>query len=603
VQHGPQLQPDGTAAFRVWAPRAERVALWLEGAEHDLQPGGDGWFAAVLPAAPGARYGYRLDGGALRPDPASRRQPDGVHEPSALVDLAALPLRVDRWTVAPMERAVVYELHTGTFTPQGTFDAAIEHLDHLAELGITHVEIMPVNGFNGVWNWGYDGVAWYAVHEAYGGPGGLAELVDACHARGLGAILDVVYNHLGPSGNYLPEFGPYLVEGERSTWGERLNLDGADSDAVRSFITGNVAQWLRDYRFDGLRLDAVHALVDQSARHVLAEIADTAAELEASLGRSITLIAESDRNDPLTITPRPENGLGMSGQWVDDLHHAIHTAVTGERDGYYVDYDGLPDVARAYRDGYLYNGRWSPYRRRTVGAPLPDRVPGHRLVTCIQNHDQVGNRPAGERLTALVTPDLVRVAVLLLLASPTTPMLWMGEEYGETNPFQFFTSHPEAELGRTVSEGRKEEFADFASWSAVAVPDPQDPETFQRSKLDWSRLDTPEGQARLALWRDLLRLRHKHPALGDGRRDGVTAHQADEALLLVERGQDGARALVAANLGPAEATLALPPGAWELLLDTQDRAYGADGDRARVEGSELTIAARSAALLSASPAA
>ena len=589
LRHGPELHGDGTATFRLWAPKAERVALTLRGETHDMSAGSDGRHELRASAMPGDRYGFTLPDGKTRPDPASRRQPDGVHELSALVDLTALPLEVGAWEVAPLERAVIYELHTGTFTPEGTFAAAVDRLDALVELGVTHVEVMPVNGVNGVWNWGYDGVAWYTVHEPYGGPEGFARFVDACHARGLGVILDVVYNHLGPSGNYLPDFAPYLTQG-RSTWGDLLNLDGPDSDPVRAFIVGNVTQWLRDYRVDGLRLDAVHALVDSSARHILAEIADAAAALETELGRPLLLIAESDRNDPLTVTRRAENGLGMGGQWVDDLHHAIHTAVTGERDGYYVDYDGLPDVARAYRDGFLYNGRWSPYRRKTVGAPLPDTVPGHRLVTCIQNHDQVGNRAAGERLTTLVSPELVRVAIVLFLASPTTPMLWMGEEYGETNPFQFFTSHPETELGRAVSEGRREEFADFSSWSADDVPDPQDPATFQRSKLDWSRSETAEGRARRALWRDLLRLRREVPALGDDRRDLVTVHRADhEALVVERRGQDGGAVIVAACLGGQGADVTLPAGSWRVLLDSEDDTYGGR-NRATVDGSTETAA-------------
>ena len=583
-RHGPELHGDGTATFRLWAPRAERVSLRLRDETHDMAAGADGWHELRASAMPGDRYGFALPDGKTRPDPASRRQPDGVHEPSALVDLSALPFEVDAWDVAPLERAVIYELHTGTFTAQGTFGAAVARLDALVDLGVTHVEVMPVNGVNGMWNWGYDGVAWYTVHEPYGGPEGFARFVDACHARGLGVILDVVYNHLGPSGNYLPDFAPYLTQG-RSTWGDLLNLDGPDSDPVRAFIVGNVTQWLRDYRVDGLRLDAVHALVDQSARHILAEIADAAAALEADLGRPLLLIAESDRNDPLTVTRRAENGLGMGAQWVDDLHHAIHTAVTGERDGYYVDYDGLPDVARAYRDGFVYNGRWSPYRRKTVGAPLPDTVPGHRLVTCIQNHDQVGNRAAGERLTTLVPPELVRVAIVLFLASPTTPMLWMGEEYGETSPFQFFTSHPETELGQAVSQGRREEFADFSSWSADDVPDPQDPATFQRSKLDWSRADTPQGQARRALWRDLLRLRREVPALGKGRRDLVTVHRADQEVLVVERrGEDGGAVIVAACLGAQGAGVTLPAGSWRVLLDSEDDTYGGR-NRATVDGS------------------
>ncbi|HWH31628.1 MAG TPA: malto-oligosyltrehalose trehalohydrolase [Egibacteraceae bacterium] len=599
-RHGPELHGDGTATFRLWAPRAERVTLELRDGSHEMAADAGGWHTLRASALPGDRYGFTLPDGKTRPDPASRRQPDGVHELSAVADLGALPFGVERWDAAPLERTVIYELHVGAFTPEGTFAAAAGRLDHLAALGVTHVEVMPVNGVNGTWNWGYDGVAWYTVHEPYGGPDGFAAFVDACHARGLGVILDVVYNHLGPSGNFLPDFAPYLTQG-RSTWGDLLNLDGPDSDPVRDFIVGNALQWLRDYRCDGLRLDAVHALLDSSARHILAELADAVDALEDELGRPLVLIAESDRNDPLTITRRAEHGLGMRAQWVDDLHHAIHTAVTGERDGYYVDYDGLPDVARAYRSGFLYDGRYSVYRQRTVGAPLPDTVPGHRLVTCVQNHDQVGNRAAGERLTTLVPPELVRVAIVLLLASPTTPMLWMGEEYGETNPFQFFTSHPEQELGRAVSEGRREEFADFSSWSAADVPDPQDPETFRRSTLDWARLDSPGGRERLALWRDLLRLRRDVPALGEGRRDLVRIHRADADVLVAERrgpggAPDGGAVLVCANIGEEPAAVPLPGEGWSLLLDSEDRAYGG-ANRATVVGSTLTMGPGAAALL------
>jgi len=582
----------------VWAPHADHVALLRDATTAPMEPGGDGWFALRVDATHGQPYRFSLDGGPPRPDPASRWLPHGVHEAARVLDPRRFTWTDDGWRAPPLSAAVVYELHVGTFAPEGTFEAAEARLPALAELGVTHVEVMPVNAYNGERGWGYDGVAWYAVHEPYGGPAGFARFVDAAHAAGLAVVLDVVYNHLGPSGNYLPDFGPYLTGHYTTPWGDALNLDGPGSDPVRAFIVDNALSWLADYHVDALRLDAVHGLVDNSAVHILSELSAAVDALEVATGRPRQLIAESDRADPATVRPREAGGQGMHGQWADDLHHAIHTAVTGEHEGYYTDYSGLPDVARAYRRGFLFDGRYSRYRERTVGAPLGD-VPGHRLVTCVQNHDQVGNRAAGDRLTTLVEPARVRVAVVLLCASPTTPMLFMGEEYGETRPFQYFTSHPEPELAEAVRKGRVEEFAAFAAFAGTDVPDPQDAATRDASVLDWSAATTPAGHARRALWSDLLHLRRTVPALGNGRRDLVEVLRSTDEQLLVVRGDPrGAPALLAANLGSEPVRLPVPDGTWRRLLDTDDARYDGDGEASgsgAVTGS-LTVGPTAAAL-------
>ena len=593
------MNEDGSAVFRAWAPGAERVTIEVDGAAHDMRRGVRGWWSVTAQAQAGSRYGFRVDGGDIRPDPASRRQPDGVHGLSAVVDPSTFSWSTTErsWRAAPLSNAALYELHVGTFTPEGTLAAAAEKLPQLADLGITHVEVMPLNAFNGTAGWGYDGVAWYAVHEPYGGPEAFAAFVDKAHQAGIAVILDVVYNHLGPSGNYLPDFGPYLTDRYRTPWGEGLNLDGEDSDAVRAFIIGNALQWLEDFRVDGLRLDAVHGLIDSSAIHVLTELSTAVDALSHRLGRPLQLIAESDRCDPLTITSRDANGQGLDAQWADDLHHVIHTAVTGERDGYYVDYSGLIDLPEAYRRGFLFDGRYSLYRRRTVGAPLPDEIPGSRLITVIQNHDQIGNRAAGERLLTLVGPELTRVAATLLCAAPSTPMLFMGEEYGETSPFQYFTSHPEPELAEAVRNGRREEFASFESFGETSeVPDPQDPATVESSRLDWSLSDSPDGKAWRDLWSSLLSLRRSVPALGNGRRDLVEAVHADEQTAAVVRHDpEGGQALIAANLSDEQRLLPAPATpAWTLAFESSSGAAIADDT--------VVLPPRSAAIWTASPA-
>ena len=599
--HGPQVHADGSTAFRLWAPAARRVELVLDGRSELLTPDAHGWHTGTTEAGDGDRYAYRLDRGDPRPDPASWRQPDGVHGRSALVDPARWSWTDRHWQPPALAGAAIYELHVGTFSPAGTFAAAIPSLPRLAALGITHVEVMPVNAFNGPRGWGYDGVGWYAVHESYGGPAGFAQLVDACHAAGLGVILDVVYNHLGPSGNYLAEFGPYLTDRYDTPWGQALNLDGAGADWVRDFIVGNARHWLDVFHVDGLRLDAVHGLIDTSAVHILAEMAGAVSGLGHTSGRPRILIAESDRQDPQTVRPTVVGGLGLDGQWADDLHHAIHTAVTGEHEGYYADYQGLADVARAYQRGFVLDGRWSPARDRTVGAPVPADVGGHQLVTCIQNHDQVGNRALGERLETIAGADATRVAVLLLCAAPSTPMLFMGEEYAETAPFQYFTSHPEPDLAEAVRTGRRREFADFTAFSTgpdVEVPDPQAASTFARSTLDQQQAESAAGRARTALWTDLLRLRREIPALGNGRRDLVEVVQAATDILAVVRHDPfGAPALVVANLREDAVPVPLATAERAIMVATGDPRYGGSGVLPTIAEGAVTVPARSAAIL------
>ncbi len=583
-RHGAWRSDDTNFRFDLWAPAADSVSLHLRDDWLTMTPVGQGWWTNVAPATHGDSYSYVLDDGDPLPDPAARWLPDGVHSPSAIVDPAVWTWTDEQFQAVPVTAAVIYELHIGAFTEAGTFAAATRHLTDLVGLGVTHVEVMPVNAFDGEFGWGYDGVAWWAVHQPYGGPDGFAAFVDACHAAGLAVILDVVHNHLGPSGNHLSRFGPYLQSGAFSTWGEVINLDGPHSDPVRSLLIGNALMWLRDHHVDGLRLDAVHALDDRgSATHILAQIADAVADLSQQTGRRLELIAETDRNDPQTIRPRALGGLGIDAQWADDLHHAIHVAVTGETDGYYIDYaDPLSALAQAYSNGFVYNGQYSQFRQRTVGAPLPADVSLRRLIACTQNHDQVGNRAAGDRLTTLVDADLVRVATVLLCAAPHTPMLFMGQEYGETQPFQFFSDMPGNELRQTIRDGRRHEFEFFDAWQGE-VPDPLDRSTFQRSKLDRRAADTDAGRQRRALWRDLLALRRTESAFGTGRPDLISA-TADPGRLIVGRRRPspggGVPRLLTVHANLSDQPLALgddDQAQPTLVLSSADTRYGGAG--------------------------
>ena len=518
MERGACPGPEGTVRFSVWAPRARRVDVRLCGeggrVDQSLEGREGGIFESVVPwrGAP-MDYWFRLDGERDRPDPTSRYQPAGVHGPSRVVDPSAFRWTDAGWQGVETRDLVFYELHVGTFTQAGTFEALIDHLPALRDLGITAVELMPVAEFPGGRNWGYDGVDLYAPHSTYGGPEGLARLVDACHVRGLALFLDVVYNHLGPEGNYLAEFGPYFTDRTLTPWGPAINYDGPDSDEVRRFVVDNALSWITDYHVDGLRLDAVHGIFDRSARHILDEIAEAVHAQAERLGRRIQVIAESDLNDPRLVRPHGCGGYGLDAIWNDDFHHAIHTALTGERDGYYTDFGGTGPVAKALQERFVLDGAHSAYRRRRHGAPAGD-VPPDRFVVFAQNHDQVGNRARGDRLSTLVPFEAQKLSAALVLLSPYVPLLFMGEEYGEINPFLYFVSHGDPALVEAVRRGRAQDFRSFR-WSGK-VPDPQDEATFVRSRLDRSLARKPGHTELLTLHRDLLHLRREEPSLRPG---------------------------------------------------------------------------------------
>ena len=550
--------------FEVWALNARRsVDVEVDGSRHAMVRGERGWWRTdVASAGAGSRYGFSVDGGDVRPDPRSPSQPDGVDGLSEVVDHASFPWTDGSWRGVPLASAVVYELHVGTFTPEGTFDGVIGKLPHLADLGVDVIELLPVNEFPGERGWGYDGADLFAPHHAYGGPEGLKRLVDAAHGAGIAVVMDVVYNHLGPAGNYLGEFGPYFTEKYETPWGMAVNLDDRDSDEVRRFFLDNARLWLRDYHCDGLRIDAVHALVDTSALHLLEEMAIETEALSASSGRHLFLIAESDLNDPKIVARREVGGYGMDAQWSDDFHHALHAVLTGERSGYYGDFGSLEQLATALRRAFVYAGDFAPDRGRRHGRlPSPD-IPGWRFLGYLQDHDQVGNRAVGERSSHLLEPDLLKVAAALVLTAPFVPMLFMGEEWGASSPFQYFTDHPDAELGQAVSEGRRREFASFG-WAPEDVPDPQAVETFERSRLDWDEMGAGDHADLLAWHRDLIRLRRSLPDLTDGRLDRVQVDVDEpERHLLVRRGL----VTVAVNLG--DSPWALPSDSGRVVLSS-----------------------------------
>ncbi|WP_431896537.1 malto-oligosyltrehalose trehalohydrolase [Nonomuraea sp. bgisy101] len=564
--------------FEVWAPQATSVEIETMGGRQPLRPdSSSGWWSVDVPAAGhGTDYRYLVDGAGPYPDPRSRRQPEGIFGPSRVYDHARFTWSDHEWKGRDLRGSVIYELHIGTFTTEGTFTAALERLDHLVELGVDFVEVMPVAPVPGGRNWGYDGVDLYAVNETYGGPDGLKEFVDGCHRAGLGVLLDVVYNHLGPSGNFLHPFGPYFAGYSGSFWGEAVNLDGPGSDEVRRYFVDNALQWLRDFHIDGLRLDAVHALHDRRATHLLAELAQEVDALACSVGRPLTLIAESDLNDPRMITPLEAGGLGMTAQWNDDVHHALHTAVSGERHGYYEDFASMRSLAKAMTSGFVHDGGYSSFRGRSHGAPLAG-VPGYRLVCCLQNHDQIGNRPAGDRLTATA----LKLGAGLLLTSPFTPMLFMGEEWGARTPFLFFTDHVEPALREGEGERRAREFEGFGyEWVA---PDPSAEDTFQRSKLDWSEIKEEEHWSVLCWYRDLIALRKALPELTDPRLDRVEAEYDEQAKwLMVKRSSLS----VMVNFCPDPVTLPMSVGS--VLLSSEEGVFAARGGLT-VPGQTLVI--------------
>jgi maltooligosyltrehalose trehalohydrolase len=556
----------------VWAPSAKSVELVTAERRIPMHPPAAGdahalgtWYAEADDALLADGYRYSIDGGDPVPDPRSMWQPDGVHGASHRPDIARLP--TSSFTAKPLRDAVIYEMHIGTFTPEGTYAAAETRLQHLSELGITHVELMPVATFPGRRGWGYDGVDLYAPLPAYGTPSQLVSFVQACHARGMGVLLDVVYNHLGPDGNYLARYGPYFTDRYKTNWGAAINYDGPHSDPVRRFVIDNALTWLRDYGFDGLRLDAVHAIFSFDAVHVLEELATAVKELGAKLGRGFVLIAESDLNDPRLVHAPSRGGYGLDAHWADDFHHAVHRFFTGETDGYYADFRGLEDIATALREGYVYQGQYSPHRGRRHGRP-PAGVGAHQIVVCSQNHDQIGNRAQGERLSMLLgVPQLKAIAAITLL-SPFVPLLFQGEEWGAQTPFLYFTDHENAELGRLVAEGRAREFSSFR-WQG-AVPNPQELETFARSKLNWSELEEPLHEEIFEWYRQVIHLRHANRSRPDRRgriKAAVNADSKAGSLRFVH-----GDVLCAFNFAATPQRVRMPTGEWDLVLRSDMKA-------------------------------
>ncbi len=499
----------------VWAPSAASVAMVTANGRVEMHRGNGGWWHAELSSELArADYAFSVDGGPPFPDPRSPSQPNGVHGMSRPVDHSAFEWRHRQWRPPPLSSSIIYECHIGTFTPAGTFDAAAERLGDLHDLGVTHVEVMPVSEFPGVRGWGYDGVDLFAPHHLYGGPDAMKRFVDAAHGHGLGVILDVVYNHLGPEGNYLRKFGPYFSDRYRTPWGEALNLDDRDSDEVRRFFCDNALMWLRDYRVDGLRLDAVHAIFDDSAIPFLEQLGCEVHDLEAELGRHLVVIAESDLNEPRIVTPREASGYGLDAQWNDDFHHALHTILTGEATGYLADFGSIAQLAKCLTRGFVYDGIYSKSRRRRHGRPVLG-LSAHRFIAFVQNHDQVGNRAMGERLGHLVTIDQLKIAAALLMTASFVPMLFQGEEWNASSPFQYFTDHQDKALAESVRKGRKAEYAHSVA-DASMVPDPQAAQTFDRSKLNWEERQHGQHREILEWYRQLIDLRRCAPDLANG---------------------------------------------------------------------------------------
>ncbi|MFA5514713.1 MAG: malto-oligosyltrehalose trehalohydrolase [Desulfuromonadales bacterium] len=592
---------DNRCRFTVWAPQEERLQLHLLTPAARLLPmerREDGyWHLLADDVPPGALYVYRLESkGRERPDPASFFQPQGLHKPSAVVDHRSFPWQDGQWPGLALEEFVIYELHVGAFTPQGTFDAVIPRLAELRELGITAIEIMPVSQFPGTRGWGYDGVHPFAVQNSYGGPEGLKRLVDACHRHGLAAILDVVYNHLGPEGNYLREFGPYFTANYHTPWGEAVNMDAAGSDAVRRYFIENALFWLREYHFDALRLDATDRIYDFSAKPFLQELAEQVRAYRVESGRRCLLMAENDHNDARLIRPPEAGGFGLDAHWNDDFHHSLHTLFTAEDVGYYVDFGQASDLAKAYREGYAYDWRHSKFRGHRRGSSAADR-PGRQFVVCAQNHDQIGNRMFGQRLLTLAGFEAAKTAAAAVILSPYLPLFFMGEEYAEEAPFLFFADFLDEGLRAAVHRGRIEEFAAF-KWRGEP-PDPHDPETFQRSILNWETRHKGRHRAMLLWYKTLLQLRRDHPALGAGAARDAGALEAEKAVWL-RRWHDGSQLLLLLSFNAAAATLSFPAaGNWRKILDSADGAWdgpGATVPAAAANGDSLPFPAFGCAL-------
>lgn len=596
---------DGRCEFTVWAPNRQEVAVQVTSPEERLIPlqqvERGYWRAEVKGIQPGTLYFYRLDGADDKPDPASNFQPEDVHGPSAVMEHSTFAWNDAVWSGISLDEMIIYELHVGTFTAEGTFEAAISRLDDLCDVGINAIEIMPVAQFPGDRNWGYDGVYPFAVQTSYGGPEGLKRLVDACHQKGLAVILDVVYNHFGPEGNYMSNFGPYFTETYRTPWGSAMNFDDAQSDGVRNFFIQNALYWFREYHMDALRLDAIHAIYDLGAKHFLAELSDAVADFSHQQGRKLYLIAESDLDDVRVINPQSAGGYGMDAQWSDDFHHSLHTLLTGEQDGYYEDFGECQQLAKAFKSSFVYSWQYSAHRQRFHGSDASDR-PGSQFVVFAQNHDQVGNRMLGERLSQLVGFEALKLAAGALLLSPNIPLIFMGEEYGEESPFLYFVSHSDPDLVKAVREGRAREFKAFHL--AGDPPDPEGKETFQKSKLKWEQRQEGKHKVLLDLYRQLIQLRHSVPAVKALNKQNlrVDCVEADK-LLFLHRWSGESHVFCMMNFSEVEKNFnfkATPADSrWEKLIDSSDAQWlGANSKLPEklVSGQTLSIQPQSFAL-------
>lgn len=576
------IYKDGSCRFTVWAPEAQSVQVILNEEKTILleaQPYGY-WSARVDTAKPGDLYYYLLDGELKRPDPASLSQPSGVHGPSEVIDLHGYTWQDEQYKGIPMEDMVIYELHVGTFTRERTFAGIEKKLDYLLDLGVNTIEIMPIAQFPGARNWGYDGVFPFAAHYDYGGPLGLMKLIDACHQKGIAVLLDVVYNHFGPEGNYTTNFGPYFTDNYHTPWGKAINFDDAYSDAVRQFFLQNALVWLQDFHLDGLRLDAIHAIKDLGARHFLAELSDNVKQLQERKGIPLTLIGEVDLNDAKYISSPEAGGYGLTGQWIDEFHHALRAYLTNERSGYYSDFGEFEHIKKAYKDTYVYNGIYSPHRKKTFGSSA-EKNPYSQFVVFSQNHDQVGNRMLGDRLTTTVDFETLKLCAGAVLLSPYVPLLFMGEEYAETNPFQYFVSHTDPDLVQAVREGRKREFTYFLK-QGLEAPDPQSEETFQHSSLSWN-MEEYQRKTMLTYYKTLIDIRKENPAFVDKDRSGTTVKQPHENVLILVRishiGGNKFKAFCVLNFSDQRVNVQLPDGSTVLnkIIDSSDTQWEGPG--------------------------
>ncbi len=580
MELGASVSPEGVR-FRVWAPTVASISLVVAGESKEIpmDPEGNGYFTTFLNGA-GTRtkYFYLLDGKRVRPDPASRFQPEGVDGPSGVIDPDEFKWKDRDWSGIPLEKMILYEIHTGTFTREGTFEAIIPYLNYLKkDIGVTAIELMPVGQFPGRRNWGYDGTYLYAPQNSYGGPNGLKSLINACHQKGLAVILDVVYNHVGPEGNYLSDYAPYFTERYRTPWGRAINFDGPESDGVRRFITDNALYWVTEYHFDGLRIDAVHGIFDFSARHILLDIREEVQRQAKNLGRHIAVIAESDLNDVRIINPPGKGGYGLDAQWNDDFHHSLHTLLTKERHGYYQDFGDIHQMVKAFRQGFVYTGQHSSFRKRRHGSSSK-HLPPSKFVVFSQNHDQVGNRMRGDRLSTLVSFEALKLAAGVVLLSPNIPLLFMGEEYGEQAPFRYFTSHTDPTLADAVRMGRKEEFAALG-WQGD-IPDPQSEETFLLSKIHLDLRRHGKSRILFELYRTIVKCRKEIPSLSQLSKGEIKIDASKEGTLFVMRrsyGEDRVCGIFNFFENPAESRPLMEKGIWHRTLDSSSKKWGGPG--------------------------